>query len=141
MKTPIEALRAFVENNRQEMLLFWESLVNMQAGSKEVDKINRIIDFLKKHFEAEGIDCRLVDSKGSAKVLVVELNKEAEGKPILLAGHCDTVFPSGSYPDDPFHIKDGFAYGPGVVDMKNGIAQIFYIFVALKQFGFTERPV
>lgn len=63
MKTPIEALRAFVENNRQEMLLFWESLVNMQAGSKEVDKINRIIDFLKKHFEAEGIDCRLVDSK------------------------------------------------------------------------------
>ena len=141
MKTPMEALRAFVENNRQEMLLFWEGLVNMQAGSKEVDKINRIIDFLKKHFEAEGMDCRLVDSEGSSKVLVVELNKNAEGEPILLAGHCDTVFPSGSYPDDPFHIKDGFAYGPGVVDMKNGIAQIFYIFVALKQFGFTERPV
>ncbi|MGM9582266.1 MAG: M20 family metallopeptidase [Phascolarctobacterium sp.] len=141
MKTPMEALQAFVDNNRQEMLLFWESLVNMQAGSKEVDKINRIIDFLKKHFEVEGISCRLVDSKGSSKVLVVELNPEAPGQPILLAGHCDTVFPSGSYPDDPFHIKDGFAYGPGVVDMKNGITQIFYILVALKQFGFTERPV
>lgn len=141
MQAPIEELRAFVEKNRHEMLLFWENLVNMQAGSHEIEKVNRIIDFLKKHFEAEGIDCRLVDSKGSANVLVAELNKDVPGKPLLLAGHCDTVFPSGSYPDDPFHIKDGFAYGPGVVDMKNGIAQIFYLLVALKHFGYKDRPV
>lgn len=141
MKADINELCAFVEQNRYEMLLFWENLVNMQAGSKEVDRVNRIMDFLKKHFEAEGIDCRLVDTQGSACVLVAELNKEAPGKPLLLAGHCDTVFPSGSYPEDPFHIKDGFAYGPGVVDMKNGVAQIFYILVALKHFGFHDRPV
>ena len=141
MKAPIEELRIFVEKNRQEMLLFWENLVNMQAGSHEVDKVNRVMDFLKKHFTAEGIDCHLLDSKGSANVLVAELNKNAPGKPVLLAGHCDTVFPSGSYPDDPFYIKDGFAYGPGVVDMKNGIAQTFYLLVALKHFGYTERPV
>ena len=141
MQAPIEELRAFVEKNRHEMLLFWENLVNMQAGSHEIEKVNRIIDFLKKHFEAEGIDCRLVDSKGSANVLVAELNKDVPGKPLLLAGHCDTVFPSGSYPEDPFHIKDGFAYGPGVVDMKNGIAQIFYLLVALKHFGYKDRPV
>ena len=97
MQAPIEELRAFVEKNRHEMLLFWENLVNMQAGSHEIEKVNRIIDFLKKHFEAEGIDCRLVDSKGSANVLVAELNKDVPGKPLLLAGHCDTVFPSGSY--------------------------------------------
>lgn len=141
MKAPIEELQQFVEKNKHEMLLFWENLVNMQAGSHEIEKVNRIMDFLKKHFEAEGIDCHLVDSKGSANVLVAELNKEAGGQPVLLAGHCDTVFPSGSYPDDPFHIQDGFAYGPGVVDMKNGVAQTFYLLVALKHFGYTERPV
>ena len=141
MKADINELRAFVEQNRYEMLLFWENLVNMQAGSKETDRVNRIMDFLKKHFEAEGIDCRLLDTKGSAYVLVAELNKDVPGKPLLLAGHCDTVFPSGSYPEDPFHIKDGFAYGPGVVDMKNGVAQIFYMLVALKHFGFKDRPV
>lgn len=141
MKADIEALRAFAEQNRHEMLLFWENLVNMQAGSREPEKVNRVMDFLKKHFDAEGIACRLVDTKGSASVLVAELNKEAPGKPLLLAGHCDTVFPAGSYPDDPFYIKDGFAYGPGVVDMKNGVAQIFYLLVALKHFGFQDRPV
>ena len=141
MKAPIEELRTFVEKNRHEMLLFWENLVNMQAGSHEIERVNRVMDFLKKHFAAEGIDCQLLDSEGSANVLVAELNKNAPGKPVLLAGHCDTVFPSGSYPDAPFYIKDGYAYGPGVVDMKNGVAQIFYLLVALKHFGYTERPV
>ncbi len=141
MKAPIEELKAFAKRNRDEMLLFWESLVNMQAGTREVERVNRIMDFLKKHFDREGISCHLVDTKGSANVLVAELNPEAPGKPLLLSGHCDTVFPSGSYPEDPFHIEDGFARGPGVVDMKNGVAMIFYMMVALKHFGFTDRPV
>ena len=141
MKAPIEELKEFTKRNREEMILFWESLVNMQAGTKEIDRVNRIMDFLKKHFEMEGISCRLVDTKGSANVLVAELNPDAPGKPLLLSGHVDTVFPSGSYPEDPFRIEDGFARGPGVVDMKNGVAMIFYMMVALKHFGFTERPV
>ncbi len=141
MKAPMEELKEFAKRNREEMILFWESLVNMQAGTKEIDRVNRIMDFLKKHFDMEGISCHLVDTKGSANVLVAELNPEAPGKPLLLSGHCDTVFPSGSYPEDPFHIEDGFARGPGVVDMKNGVAMIFYMMVALKHFGFTERPV
>ena len=141
MKAPIEEINAFVDRNKEEMLLFWEQLVNRQAGSKEVDRVNRIMHFLKEHFEREGIDCRLVDSKGSADVLVAELNADVPGAPLLLSGHCDTVFPSGSYPEDPFHIEDGFARGPGVLDMKCGVAQIFYLLVALKHFGYRDRPV
>lgn len=96
MKAPIEEINAFVDRNKEEMLLFWKQLVNRQAGSKEVDRVNRIMHFLKEHFEREGIDCRLVDSKGSADVLVAELNADVPGAPFLLSGHCDTVFPSGS---------------------------------------------
>ena len=141
MKAPIEEINAFVDRNKEEMLFFWEQLVNRQAGSKEVDRVNRIMHFLKEHFEREGIDCLLVDSKGSADVLVAELNADVPGAPLLLSGHCDTVFPSGSYPEDPFHIEDGFARGPGVLDMKCGVAQIFYLLVALKHFGYRDRPV
>ncbi len=141
MKAPIKELKEFAKRNREEMLLFWETLVNMQGGTHEIDRVNRVMDFLKKHFEMEGISCRLVDTKGSANVLVAELNPEAAGTPLLLSGHCDTVFPSNAYPENPFHIEDGFARGPGVVDMKNGVAMIFYMLVALKHFGYTDRPV
>ena len=86
MKAPIEEINAFVDRNKEEMLFFWEQLVNRQAGSKEVDRVNRIMHFLKEHFEQEGIDCRLVDSKGSADVLVAELNADVPGAPLLLQG-------------------------------------------------------
>lgn len=141
MQVPISELHNFIEKNHKEMLMFWEKLVNMQAGSYEPDKVNLVIDFLHKHFKAEGISCRLLDTKGSAHALVAELNQEIPGKPLMFAGHCDTVFPSGTFPDNPFYIKDGFAHGPGVVDMKNGVAQIFYLLVALKRFGFKDRRV
>lgn len=141
MQVPISELRNFIEENRQEMLSFWERLVNMQAGSYEPEKVNLVIDFLQEHFAAKGISCRLLDTKGSAHALVAELNQEIPGKPLLLAGHCDTVFPSGTFPDNPFYIENGFAHGPGVVDMKNGVAQIFYLLVALKHFGFKNRRV
>lgn len=39
MKAPIDELRAFVEKNRHEMLLFWESLVNLQGGSYEPKRL------------------------------------------------------------------------------------------------------
>ena len=87
MKAPIEEINAFVDRNKEEMLLFWEQLVNRQAGSKEVDRVNRIMHFLKEHFEREGIDCRLVDSKGSANVLQqdgVEQGDGSGGSEILL---------------------------------------------------------
>lgn len=141
MHASIEDIKQFVEKNRYEMLLFWENLVNLQGGSREVDKVNRVMDFLKKHCEQEGIACRLVDTKGSANVLIAEINEDVEGAPILFTGHCDTVFPDGSYPQDPFYIKDGMAYGPGVCDMKQGVAETFFLLVALKYFGFRERPV
>lgn len=137
-----EKLRAYIEANREAMLGFWEKLVNMQAGSHEIDKVNAVIDFVKQSLEKNGIDCRLIDSQGSANVLVAELNKSASGQPILMCGHCDTVFPSGSYPENPFYIdEEGFAHGPGVVDMKNGIAQTYFILLALKQMGYEDRPV
>src|SRR5699024_12818974 len=37
---------------------------------------------------------------------------------ILILAHMDTVFPEGTATERPFTIKDGRAYGPGVIDMK-----------------------
>lgn len=40
MQINIDEIKHFIEKNRYEMLLFWESLVNLQAGSREVDNLN-----------------------------------------------------------------------------------------------------
>jgi glutamate carboxypeptidase len=41
-----------------------------------------------------------------------------EGKPLLVLGHTDTVWPEGTLERMPFRVADGRAYGPGVYDMK-----------------------
>ncbi|MDN3359879.1 M20 family metallopeptidase [Actinomadura sp. DC4] len=43
---------------------------------------------------------------------------------VLLLGHFDTVWPSGSIEDWPFTVSGGTATGPGVCDMKGGIVQM-----------------
>ena len=41
---------------------------------------------------------------------------------VLLIGHFDTVWPLGQIERMPLEIKDGRLFGPGVLDMKGGIA-------------------
>ena len=46
---------------------------------------------------------------------------EGAGGPLLL-GHHDTVWPRGTLAAIPFRVEDGRVHGPGVFDMKAGIA-------------------
>lgn len=55
---------------------------------------------------------------------------------VLLLGHFDTVWSSGSIRDWPFTVNDGIATGPGVCDMKGGIVQMF---AALAMMADTSR--
>lgn len=43
------------------------------------------------------------------------------GKPILLLGHFDTVYPRGTLTQQPVTLRGPKLYGPGVVDMKGGL--------------------
>ena len=43
-------------------------------------------------------------------------------KQVLLVGHFDTVWPIGQIDRMPLEIRDGCLFGPGVLDMKGGIA-------------------
>ena len=47
---------------------------------------------------------------------------------ILALGHSDTVWPLGTLAQMPFREADGRLWGPGVLDMKSGLA--FFIFAA-----------
>src|SRR5262249_3081240 len=48
-------------------------------------------------------------------------------KRFLFVGHYDTVFPSGTVKQRPFRIDaQGRAWGPGVYDMKGGLAVLLY---------------
>ncbi|WP_327238459.1 M20 family metallopeptidase [Streptomyces sp. NBC_01317] len=50
---------------------------------------------------------------------------------VLLVGHHDTVWPMGSIRSHPWSVADGIARGPGVLDMKAGLVQMFHALASL----------
>ncbi|MET9552345.1 M20 family metallopeptidase [Streptomyces sp. NPDC006645] len=50
---------------------------------------------------------------------------------VLLVGHHDTVWPMGSLQNHPWSVADGIARGPGVLDMKAGLVQMFHALASL----------
>jgi glutamate carboxypeptidase len=53
--------------------------------------------------------------------------------PQLLLGHLDTVWPLGTIERMPLHTREGRLYGPGVFDMKGGLAQMLFALRALRE--------
>lgn len=52
---------------------------------------------------------------------------------VLVLGHLDTVWPIGTLEKMPFRQKDGRLWGPGVLDMKSGIAFFLAAVRALRE--------
>ncbi|MGW2619365.1 M20 family metallopeptidase [Streptomyces sp. NPDC001500] len=50
---------------------------------------------------------------------------------VLLLGHHDTVWSMGSLQNHPWSVADGIARGPGVLDMKAGLVQMFHALASL----------
>src|ERR1700740_542851 len=54
---------------------------------------------------------------------------------LLVLGHYDTVYASGTLAKMPFRVTGGKAYGPGTFDMKAGIVQALFALDALQRSG------
>jgi glutamate carboxypeptidase len=54
---------------------------------------------------------------------------------VLLVGHHDTVWPLGSLTDHPWSVADGVVRGPGCLDMKAGLVQMFHALSVLRDSG------
>jgi len=62
------------------------------------------------------------------------------GPRVLLLGHFDTVWPIGQLARMPLHEKDGRLYGPGVFDMKAGIAMAMLATRAVHEIAPESAP-
>jgi glutamate carboxypeptidase len=64
-----------------------------------------------------------------------------DGKPILLLGHLDTVWPVGTLRTMPFQVTGDQVRGPGVFDMKSGVVMMLTAIEMLQEQAALKRPV
>ena len=105
-----------------------ETLVNVESPSRDLDAMNKSAHALAGIIEARlATPAELVDTDAGPIV-----HWSGGGQPkVVIVGHHDTVFPLGALAARPFAIADGRATGPGVFDMKGGIALAVHAVAAL----------
>lgn len=131
----------FVEENRQAMIELWRELVSMESGSADKAGVDAVALRLKQFLDSAGGTTNIIEMEKAGNMLVGEIGAGRAKHGILFLGHMDTVFPAGTIAKRPFTIKDGNAYGPGVLDMKGGIVAFLYAIMALNAAGYNTRPL
>jgi glutamate carboxypeptidase len=78
---------------------------------------------------------------GSGGVLEARFGKADDGRrPVLLLGHLDTVWPLETLARMPWRVEDGWAFGPGVLDMKAGVVMALEAMRLVREVD-ADRPV
>jgi len=109
-------------------------LVEIESPSDDKAAVDRIAVFLGEKFEKLGGQIRLHRSHDFGDSLQIDFAanpQAAPRKPVLLLGHYDTVYPLGTLANMPCKIENGRLHGPGVLDMKSGIALMLHAIEAL----------
>lgn len=135
---PHKQIQTDAEQYKAEALKLLERLVNIDSGSGYEPGLTQVRDIAVDELKQLGFSIELVpDTTANNSHVIATLKGTGKAK-ILLMAHMDTVFKEGSAAERPFHIKDGRAYGPGVMDDKGGIVAGIYALKVLKNQGFKD---
>jgi glutamate carboxypeptidase len=148
--SPIEWLKRlnYFEAEQEALLRTIREFVEIESPSDDKPALDRMGRFLADRFEAFGGRPRIhrADENGNSVQIdfpaVERGNAKGTARPVLLLGHFDTVYPLGTLANMPCRVADGCMHGPGVLDMKSGIALMLFAIEALQSWhSGLPRPV
>jgi len=133
-----ERVRAFFHEHRDEFIAFTRALVLEESPSTRPEAQAPVLGLLAGAFEALAFETLWLPGRTTGGQLYARPRMRARGAPRqLLLGHCDTVWPLGTLAEMPFERRDGMVRGPGVFDMKAGLAMIVFALRALRALALT----
>jgi glutamate carboxypeptidase len=117
-----------------EMLAVLRRLVLAESPSFEKSAADRCCRLLEAEWRKRGarVERLAQKSRGAHLRITWWPRKSRPAGQLLVLGHYDTVYSTGTLARMPFRVTAGKAYGPGVFDMKAGIVQALFAFSALK---------
>ena len=125
MSVPIasEQLRYFTKQ-QSKIVQTIRQLVEIESPSDVKQAVDRLGTVLASRFAELGGRILVHPAEKFGNHLQVKFKGRGsrDQKPVLLLGHMDTVYPIGTISKMRCRVTKGRLYGPGVLDMKSGIA-------------------
>lgn len=119
----------YANEKQPEIVALIREMVECESPSDSPRDVNRLVDLMIERTK-DIASAKTMDGNGFGKHLRLEFELPGRKKSgqILGVGHSDTVWPLGTLKSMPFRETDGRLWGPGVLDMKSGMA--FFIHAA-----------
>jgi glutamate carboxypeptidase len=115
-------------------------LVEIESPSDNKAAVDQLGALLAGRFEKIGGHAKFHRTTDFGDHLQVDFAGSRSGKPLLLLGHTDTVYPMGTLSAMPCRTADGKLWGPGVLDMKSGISLILHALEGLRAWHNDTLP-
>ena len=132
----------WLTSRQSEIIACVRELVERESPTHDKLACDQLCSYLAVQFERVGGQVRVHRQSVAGDHLGVDFSGDGGRKPLLLLGHFDTVYDVGTLRAMPWREEKGRLYGPGVFDMKSGIAQIILALNALREVrGDLPRPV
>jgi glutamate carboxypeptidase len=134
------ALLQIVKPRLRQMLSVLRVLVLAESPSLEKSRADRCCAIIAAEWRKRGTRVERITQKHRGDHLRITWQSRKERAPaqLLVLGHYDTVYASGTLAKMPFRLSRGKAYGPGTFDMKAGIVQALFALDALQN---IEAPL
>lgn len=126
----------FVQDKRAEFVDFLEKLVQAESPSTYPDSHTPIRSILAAELHSLGFKVVTLGGAMTGQHIYARPKAKTRGASAqLVIGHYDTVWPLGTVAERPFSMNGNVARGPGVFDMKGGLAQMIFALKAIRELG------
>ncbi len=146
-RIPMRALLAGARRKLPALLAFTRQLVRAESPSDSKAAVDACIALAAAHALALGGRVKIHRNPTLGNALEARFgSRKSSAKPILLLGHLDTVWPLGTLQTMPCRlspdgVSNGRLWGPGVLDMKAGVAMAFTALELLAESGCLKREI
>src|SRR5712671_1136638 len=109
-----------------------------ESPSTEKAPADRCAELIAAEWRKRDVRVELIAQKIRGNHIRIEWRPRAATKSsgqLLVLGHYDTVYATGTLSKMPFRASAGRIYGPGVFDMKAGIVQALFALDAVQHSG------
>jgi glutamate carboxypeptidase len=129
------ALRRILTPRLPQMLSVLRTFVLAESPSLEKSPADRCCAIVAQEWRKRGSRVERLAQKhrGDHLRITWQSQKSRPVGQLLVLGHYDTVYATGTLTTMPFRVSAGIAYGPGTFDMKAGIVQALFALEALQQ--------
>lgn len=135
------SLLEFLQPRQTDIIATIRELVTRESPSRHKQATDACGEYIAGLFQRAGASVTIHPGEKFGNHVQADFDGGSRSR-LMLLGHFDTVWDVGTLRGMPFREDKGRVWGPGVLDMKTGIAQILFSIEALRATrGSLPRPI